>query len=150
MAHYNANRQKYVWGPSAEVIMFSVNDPTIANEVRQKLANNITDWKNITAGYEGRVQADSGRYEINQLPGGEIGSFKPRSFTTPVINQSEGITTMMYVVNTYTEKSPRNFDDAKGLVLNDYQQLLEEKWLAELKQQYPVRVNEKVLRSTWQ
>ena len=149
MAQYNANRQKYVWGPSADVIMFSVNDPTIANEVRQRLANNVTDWKNITAGYEGRVQADSGRYELNQLPG-EARSFKPRSFTTPVINQSEGITTLMYIVNIYQDKTPRNFEDAKGLVLNDYQQLLEEKWLAELKQQYPVQVNEKVLRSTWQ
>jgi peptidyl-prolyl cis-trans isomerase SurA len=149
IAHYNANREKYVWGPSADVIMFSVTDPTIVNEVRQKLTNNINDWKNITVAYEGRVQADSGRYELTQLPTSET-SFKPRSFTTPIVNQSEGITTMMYIVNTYSEKSPRNFEDAKGLVLNDYQQLLEEKWLAELKQQYPVQVNEKVLRTTWQ
>ena len=100
--------------------------------------------------YEGRVQADSGRYELTQLPGTENTSLRPRSFTNPIVNQSEVITTMMYIVKTYTEKSPRNFEDAKGLVLNDYQQLLEEKWIAELKQQYPVKVNEKVLRTTWQ
>jgi peptidyl-prolyl cis-trans isomerase SurA len=96
------------------------------------------------------VQADSGRYELNQLPAAHTATLKAGSFTPTVTNTAEGTTTLMYIVKMYSEKSPRNFDDAKGLVLNDYQQLLEEKWIDELKQQYPVKVNDKVLKSLWQ
>jgi peptidyl-prolyl cis-trans isomerase SurA len=149
-AYYIAHRDKYFWGPSADVILFSVNDASIVNEFREKLVKNIADWKNISAAYEGRVQADSGRYELNQLPAEHTATLKAGSFTPAVTNTAEGITTIMYIVKTYSEKSPRNFDDAKGLVLNDYQQLLEEKWIAELKAEYPVKVNEKVLKSLWQ
>lgn len=40
-----------------------------------------------------------------------------------------------------------NFEDARGLVVADYQEYLEEKWLNELKKKYPVVINQKVFES---
>jgi peptidyl-prolyl cis-trans isomerase SurA len=40
---------------------------------------------------------------------------------------------------------PRTFDEAKGLIVNDYQTQLEEKWVNELKKKFPVVINQKVL-----
>ena len=37
---------------------------------------------------------------------------------------------------------PKTFSEARGTVINDYQRQLEQEWLAKLKQQFPVQVNE--------
>jgi peptidyl-prolyl cis-trans isomerase SurA len=52
-----------------------------------------------------------------------------------------------YIIKTYNSNSPRTFEEAKGLVINDYQNLLDEKWIAQLKKKYPVVVNQPVLQS---
>jgi peptidyl-prolyl cis-trans isomerase SurA len=148
--YYAAHKDKYIWDPSADVIMININDVTIVNDFKDKLLKNVSDWRKIADAYEGRVQADSGRYELNQLPSENNTVYKAGTLTNPVTNQQEGITSMMYILKTYPEKAPRNFEDAKGLVLNDYQQVLEEKWIEELKKKYPVHVNEAVLKTLWQ
>ena len=37
---------------------------------------------------------------------------------------------------------PKTFSEARGTVINDYQRQLEQEWIAKLKQQFPVQVNE--------
>ncbi|MDH6355330.1 peptidyl-prolyl cis-trans isomerase SurA [Dysgonomonas sp. PH5-45] len=44
-------------------------------------------------------------------------------------------------------KAPEDYTDVKGLVVADYQDLLEEAWLKELRAKYPVKVNEDVLKT---
>ncbi|WMJ72695.1 peptidylprolyl isomerase [Cytophagaceae bacterium ABcell3] len=50
---------------------------------------------------------------------------------------------LFYVVISEIE-APRNktFEEARGLVISDYQSQLEEDWLSELREKYPVSVNE--------
>lgn len=40
----------------------------------------------------------------------------------------------------------KTFDEARGTVINDYQTQLEQQWLTQLKQKYPVKVNEEEIR----
>jgi peptidyl-prolyl cis-trans isomerase SurA len=53
----------------------------------------------------------------------------------------------MYYYRFYPPNQPRGFEDARGLVINDYQTVLEEEWVASLRKKYPVKVDEKVLQS---
>jgi peptidyl-prolyl cis-trans isomerase SurA len=46
----------------------------------------------------------------------------------------------------YNTEDQRSYDEAKGLVINDYQLLLEERWINQLKKKYPVKVNEAVVK----
>ncbi|GAB3641008.1 peptidylprolyl isomerase [Spirosoma arcticum] len=41
---------------------------------------------------------------------------------------------------------PKTFAEARGAVINDYQAVLEKQWLAQLRQKYPVKVNEEEIR----
>ena len=41
---------------------------------------------------------------------------------------------------------PKTFAEARGAVINDYQTVLEKQWLAQLRQKYPVRINEEEMK----
>lgn len=43
-------------------------------------------------------------------------------------------------------ENPEEISDARGAVTTDYQNKLEEDWVAELKEKYPVKINEKVYK----
>ncbi len=45
------------------------------------------------------------------------------------------------------KKGPEDYTDVKGLVTADYQDLLEKRWIAELRKRYPVVVNKEVLET---
>ena len=97
--------------------------------------------------YRDRVVADSGRYEWEQLPGLEESSPKAGEPTAIVSNPVDRTSTFAWILEVYTQPSPRSFEEARGLVMNDYQAKLEEEWMKRLKKKYPVKVNEAELRS---
>ena len=70
--------------------------------------------------------------------------------TSPVINKSDNTASFAYIRAIYTQPAQRNFEEAKGLVINDYQVDLEQKWIAELKNKYPVIINQNALSSLMQ
>lgn len=45
------------------------------------------------------------------------------------------------------KKGPEDYTDVRGLVVADYQELLEQQWVARLRKQYPFQVNNDVLQT---
>jgi peptidyl-prolyl cis-trans isomerase SurA len=74
-------------------------------------------------------------------------SVDPGTFTPFVTNKADNTVGFAYILNVYRERSPRNYRDARGFVINDYQTWLEDQWIAELKKKYPVKVDEQVVRT---
>ncbi|MBC8034421.1 MAG: peptidylprolyl isomerase [Chitinophagaceae bacterium] len=144
---FEANKGKYQWEPSADVIVFSCNDSATAIAVRSSFSINTAGWRDLVKENEGKAQADSGRYELNQLPVKDLSAIKAGIITQPVENKAENTTSFLYVKKVYSNKMPRSFNDARGFALNDYQAQLEEEWLTELKRKYPVKIDEGVLKS---
>ncbi len=89
--------------------------------------------------------ADSARYEWPQIPG--LGKKTPQTgtITALIVNPNDKSASFALISKVYTQSSPRSFNEAKGLVMSDYQNLLEEEWIKYLKEKYPVRIDEKVL-----
>lgn len=67
LKQYNDHRSNYQWGPSAGVIIFNCNNKTTADNAIAALKKG-KHWKQVVADAENTIQADSGRYEISQLP----------------------------------------------------------------------------------
>ena len=65
----------------------------------------------------------------------------------PELNDAGDAYTLVYVFDVFPNVEPRSFDDARGLVINDYQQVLEQKWITELKKKYPVKINDAVAKN---
>ena len=143
---YDANKSKYQWKESATVNLFNCNSLKTA-EAAQKDLKDGKSWKLIAEQSEGTIQADSGRYEIQQLqlPAGNAAA--EGLLTAPVVNNGDNTASFVKILKLFPANQQRSFEEAKGLVINEYQNYLEEKWIEELKKKYPVKVNEPVFKS---
>lgn len=144
--YYNEHATNYKWAPSADAILYSCGNETIAKVAMEEIKKGKS-WKDIATD-NSQIQADSGRYELNQIPVVEKTDFTIGQVTLPVINKGDGTAIFSQILQLYPGNQQRNFADARGLVINDYQNFLEKKWIEELMKKYPVKVNEKVFKSS--
>ena len=146
LKYYNENKSKYKWAASADIVLFNCFNKTIADAAKESLKNG-KDWKKIVEEANNTIQADSGRFELSQIPM-TIDSKSPAgAITETIINPQDATAGFAKVVNQYQAGLQRNFEEARGLVINDYQNVLEEKWISDLKKKYPVKINEPVFQS---
>ena len=142
---YNQRKEQYTWKENGDVILFTVFDPGVAGAAREELARRPNDWKEIMEAHGGYVQADSARFEISQLPVKEGEQLREGQVSSPLKNELDGTTSFVYLLKRYPGGQQRSFEEARGMVLNDYHAYLEDTWVNELKRKYPVRVNKNQL-----
>ena len=114
----------------------------VANEAQAQIkAGN--SWKMLVEEKQGELQGDSGRFELTQINGNAnavLGSF------SPVVKNVDGTATFMQYFKIYGGGEQRSFEDSKGMVINDYQNVVEKRWIEELRKKYQVKVNEVLLK----
>lgn len=145
--YYDTHKDNYWWEASAEAIILTAATEAAAEEARKKLETDYHSWKKILEGSDGTIQADSGRFELGQIPVVERTNFQPGLITAPVKNETDHSLTFAYIIKLYRDREPRDFADARGFVINDYQAALEDKWINELKKKYPLKINEAVVKT---
>jgi peptidyl-prolyl cis-trans isomerase SurA len=142
--YFETNVRKYWWKPGAEAIIFNAPNMTVAKKLQGELEQKINFWRVTADGYAGQIHADSGRFELSQLPGKQ--SVAAGRFTQMATNSDKSIQ-FAYIIRQYNMPSPRTYEEARGLVINDYQNDLENRWIDELRKKYPVTINESVFKS---
>jgi peptidyl-prolyl cis-trans isomerase SurA len=68
-----------------------------------------------------------------------------RVFGGPEISPSNATYTDYFIYDFKLLTQPEEVGDVKGQVTGDYQNLLEQEWVQELREKYPITVNEKEL-----
>jgi peptidyl-prolyl cis-trans isomerase SurA len=144
---YEKNKNNYNWKQSADAVVFFCSDQDIAKKVFDQLKKNPVNWRNISEEESEKVVADSSRYEWDQIP--NLNKMSPTAgmLTNVLINKNDNTASFAYIIKVYPQPMQRSFTEAKGLVVNDYQALLEEQWTKELKKKYPVVIDQNVLSS---
>lgn len=146
--YYDGHKDKYWWEQSADGLLFTCNNARTAEDLKTRLQMHpIQAWRVMADSGAAAIQADSGRYELAQIPGGAKTASTPGSFTAFVTNPTDNSVSFAYILKTYPQREPRDFRDARGFVINDYQGSLEDQWVAELKKKYPVKVEESVFKT---
>jgi peptidyl-prolyl cis-trans isomerase SurA len=148
--YFEAHIEKYRWKPGADAIIFNTPNIQTAQKLTGHLANNIAEWRKQVDSFGGQIQADSGRFEYKQIPAQgntDLGSRFTFYMNTVSLNHVPSAISFAYIIRKYPTASPRTFDEARGLVISDYQNVLEEKWLDVLKKKYPVVIYEPVFQS---
>ena len=144
---YEKNKKQYDWNQSADAIIFFCSDEITAKALSEKIKKNPAGWKTSVEAVAEKVVADSARYEWPQIPGLGKRIPHPGTITSLIVNPTDKSASFALIGKVYTQSTPRSFNEAKGLVMSDYQNLLEEEWIKELKRKYPVVINQKVLES---
>lgn len=141
---YASHKAKYTWKPSADAVLFYATDLASAKEFSKDLKKNPAMWQSVVFNYTEKIASDSSRIELNQIPNpGKIPLLKG-TITDPLVNATDKTASLAYIIRLHPEPSLRSFSEARGLVINDYQMQLEKEWLADLRNHYPVVVNEKL------
>ena len=146
LKYFNEHKENYRWGASADVLIVNSTSEKAAQDAMAALKTG-KPFKEIVEEKNNEVQVDSARYELAQINGAN-NSFPPGadSYST-IVKNSDGTATFIKYLKNYEANQQRSFDEARGLVINDYQNVLEIKWLAELKKKYPVKVNEPLVKT---
>jgi peptidyl-prolyl cis-trans isomerase SurA len=147
-SQYEKNKKQYTWGSGATALMVTATDSISANTFSQLLLAGSDKWRKLAEDWKETVIADSGRFEISQLPVAGAQSVKPGMLTTLVRNPMDNSFSFAFIFDPVPGGDTRSFEDARGWVIGDYQQVLEAKWLDALKKKYPVKVNEAVWQQT--
>ncbi len=145
-AYYNGHKANYKWAESADAVLFSCSNITVANKATDEIKKGKT-WRDVVNENASVIQADSARYELSQIPVTEKTNFTNGLVTAPVVNSGDGTAIFALIIKRYPANEQRSFTDARGLIINDYQNVLEKKWIDELEQKYPVSINQTVFKS---
>lgn len=145
--YYDEHKEKYTWQPGVTALVVSSSSKEIIDSIADELKTSAANWRNIVGKFSNAAVADSSRFENGQLPVKQDVPMQKGLISTPELNEAGDSYTLVYVFDVHNQVELRSFDDARGLVINDYQQVLEQKWIAELKKKYPVKVNDAVTKS---
>lgn len=145
LKYYESNRSKYLWGESADALIFTCLQKDQVEGVRALVKQNLPEWRNWAAASQNYLQIDSGRYELGMIPTLERTNFTEGLLTAPVPTGQDSSAVFAYIIRVHRNQDQKSFDDARGAVINDYQTLLENQWLDSLRKKYPVKVNRKVV-----
>jgi peptidyl-prolyl cis-trans isomerase SurA len=143
--YYEAHKGKYWWNASADALLFTCNSSGTAEALKARLmAGPIGGWRMSADSMGAAIQADSGRYELTQIPGAAFSVPAAQSFTGFTGNKADNTVSFAYILAVHNNREQRSYHDARGFVINDYQGWLEEQWVVGLRKEYPVKIDEKV------
>jgi peptidyl-prolyl cis-trans isomerase SurA len=142
---YTANMKKYMWDKSADAIIFFCSDTTTLKSLHKQVKANPTGWRQIAESFSDKVLADSSRYDWLQLPGLGKAAAKNGLVTDYVINSNDFTGSFSYIAKSNEQPLQKTYNEALGLVINDYQAILEKQLDDKLMKKFPVVVDKKVL-----
>jgi peptidyl-prolyl cis-trans isomerase SurA len=143
MQYYKAHKKEYLWGESADVLIMNCSTKEIATAAMAQLKAGKS-WRDIAQSNEGYIQADSGRFELTQI--NSVANLKTGDISPFTVNNDGSVGFLQYF-RSYPSGGQRSFEDARGMIVNDYQEILEKNWIEQLKKKYPIKINEVLLKS---
>ncbi len=143
--YYDTHKENYKWAASADVLIFNCATDKLATEALVASKAGKT-WASFAETSNNQIQTDSGRYEVAQIPGATQGARISENTYSDITKNTDGSANFVKYVKLYDANMQRSFTEARGLVINDYQNVLEQQWVGELKKKYPVKVNEVVFK----
>lgn len=144
--YYDAHKDAYLWKNSVTALVISAPDKNTIDSIAIKVKNNPSNWRSVVNNYE-NVYADSSRFDIDQLPLKQKVWAEKGFQSVPERNDDGTSYTFIRIIDVYNQQQSKSFEEARGIVINDYQQELEKTWINNIRKQYAVTINEEVFKA---
>lgn len=147
--YYNKHKEKYNWGERVEVLRFITADEDIARR-SQAEAQSLLSGKLTADNFVEKYNREKTMltYLTEYFEKGDnamVDSLGWKPAVGPVFRSRDNYN--YFVIRQTLPPRPKDFKEAKGQVISDYQQELEREWVEELRRQYNWKVNKDVLYS---
>ncbi len=144
--YHERNASKYMWGDRALATVVTVTRPESLPAVHALLDKGIEldSLKNVILHDSIKyVFVRKGFYQRGDNQYVDQTEWKPgvRNEIPSTVDQ----TTTIVCIREVREPEQKTLKEARGLVTSDYQVELEQRWVQDLKERYPVKIDEKVL-----
>lgn len=149
-SYYRENKDNYMWGQRMDAVLFTCRDREVAEYARElilKSRKRDADPEGIQASVISEF-GDSTciTYETGKFEKGDQSLVDNMDWNEPVSGMEEMNGKTVFLVNNKILKpEPRELDECRGLVMADYQNYLEKKWVQSLREKYEVNVNRELL-----
>jgi len=146
---YEQTRNNYLWDERVEAVVYTIQDGKTAKKVRKSLQGGATAdevlAKYNTDDNKKVVSSEHGLY----LP--EQNSFVDQAgrsvgISANLMTNESGNTVLVQILQLVPSE-PKTLDQAKGYVISDYQEFLEDRWVEELRAKYPVVIHQETFQS---
>ena len=146
-AYFKAHKKNYTWDePRYKGYMIYAKNEAAAKAAKQIIRSAHAD--SVMSYIEQRVNVDSVQYvkvEKGLWTKGQNSAVDTYAFKNKQAEYTPEEEYPVVVPVGKVIKAPQEYEDVRSLVTTDYQDYLEEQWLAELRKKYPVKVNWEVL-----
>lgn len=142
--YYEANKTSYMWVDRIDATIYDLGEIDKLKKLKKDIAkgrtkNELLEKYNKTSTLTLQITSNIFNKEDNAMI--DNIAWKVGSYEVP-----NGDRIAYIVVDEVLPPQPKAFNEARGLIISDYQSQLEKEWLAELKARYPVKVNDNVLK----
>ena len=144
-AFYQANKQNYMWDTRVNAKVVNCQNENIACKVYNKLRKGKTDLSKLQAKVNKKSSLNMDVKEGLYLKGDNVYVDQVEWVVgvSDLIDDNENV--KVVYIKEVIEPQVKALSEAKGLITSDYQDALEQAWLAELSAKYKVEINSYVL-----
>lgn len=142
--YFETHRDDYKWiEPKAKGILVQAKNDSVAEAVARRYAelNSSTVLLTLRKEFKGDITAERILAQKGQNP-----MVDNLMFGMPEVKPSNSAFEVYFMLDGKVLDNPESVADVRGQVTGDYQEMLEKEWIRELREKYPVSVDEKVLR----
>lgn len=143
--YYDAHKSNYVWKNRIDVVLASAAKNADIEKVKQMMLQGMSDEdisKALNTETEQKVIFTKGLMETDHqaLPQ----DLELKEGVSKIYQYNDAYHVML--INKVIPSANKTFDEAKGKVISDYQNSIEENWLKTLNNRYKVDINSKALK----
>ena len=144
---FNEHNDDYVWGDRADATIYQIRNENDVEKVRAIISENESD------GDIARILDEDSIQSVKIIPGkfekGDNQYVDRVEWKTGNIEDASSDVEKLVTIVKIKEvlpPQPKVFNEARGIATADYQSFLEEEWIKQLKEKYPVVINHEVLK----